>query len=129
MSRTIAALLLLAAMTAGALSQPLPVPSRWTSQDFSYLEFDQMVSSAEFVGDYVDHNPNFACYNSMHKLSGFVHGAKVTFSVYWWQEGPLQCGQTTWVGHVSGNIIAARWVRTVKGQPPVSGTDTFTRKP
>ena len=127
MSRAIAALLLLVATSVGALAQSLPVPSQWTSQDHSYLEFDQMVSSAEFVGDFVDHNPNFACANFMHKLSGFVHGAKVTFSVYWWQEGPAQCGETSWTGHVSGSTITAHWVHTVKGSPNTYGTDTFTR--
>lgn len=129
MSRAIAALLLLAATTAGALAQSLPVPSRWTSQDFSYLEFDQMVDRAEFTGIYVDHDPKFACSNVLKKLTGFIHGAKVTFTVEWWLDGPLQCGQTTWTGHVSGNSITARWVRTAKGYPTVSGTDTFTRKP
>ncbi len=129
MSRAIAALLLLAATTASALAQTLPIPSRWTSQNFSYLEFDQMVSSNEFIGIYVDHDPSFACSNFMSKLTGFVHGAKVTFTVEWWLNGPAQCGQTTWTGTVSGNTITAHWVRTAKGYPTVSGTDTFTQKP
>ena len=78
---------------------------------------------------YVDHESELCLLQFLHKLSGFVHGAKVTFSVYWWQKARLQCGQTTWTGHVSGNTITARWVRTAKGFPTVSGTDTFTRKP
>ena len=88
-----------------------------------------MVEPAEFTGIYVDHEPNFACSNVLTKLTGFVHGAKVTFTVEWWLNGPAQCGETTWTGKISGNTITAHWVRTAKGFPTVSGTDTFTRKP
>ncbi len=129
MSRAIAALLLFATSTAAAWAQTLPLPSRWTSQNYSYLEFDQMVDRAEFVGIYVDHEPNFACSNVLTKLTGTVRGAKVTFTVEWWLNGPAQCGETTWTGKLSGNTITAHWVRTAKGFPTVSGTDTFTRKP
>jgi hypothetical protein len=129
MSRFVAALLLLTATAASAFAQTLPIPSRWTSQNYSYLEFDQMVDQAEFVGIYVDHDPSFACFNVLKKLTGVVHGAKVTFTVEWWLDGPLQCGETTWTGHVSGNTITAHWVHTVKGSPTTSGTDTFTQKP
>ncbi len=128
MSRALAALLLFAATTVAALAQTLPVPSRWSSQNHSYLEFDQMVNSAEFTGIYVDHNPRFACANVLKKMTGMVHGAKVTFTVEWWLDGAAQCGQTTWTGHASGTTITAHWVHTVKGQPPTSGTDTFTRQ-
>ena len=128
-SRAVTVLFFLAATTAGALAQTLPIPSRWTSQNYSYLEFDQMVDQAEFVGIYVAHDPNFACSNSLSKLTGFIHGAKVTFTVEWWLNGPAQCGETTWTGTVSGNTITAHWVRTAKGYPTASGTDTFTRKP
>jgi hypothetical protein len=129
MSRAVAALLLLVTTTISAFAQTLPIPSRWTSQNYSYLEFDQMVSSAEFVGIYVDHDPNFACSNALSKLTGFVQGARVTFTVEWWHNGPAQCGTTTWTGKLSGTTITAHWVRTAKGQPTIFGTDTFTRKP
>ncbi len=129
MSRAVAALLFLAVTTAAALAQTLPIPSRWTSQNYSYLEFDQIVAQEEFTGIYVDHEPNFACSNVLSKLTGFVNGAKVRFTVEWWLNGPAQCGETTWTGTVSGNTITAHWVRTAKGYPTVSGTDTFTRKP
>jgi hypothetical protein len=134
MSRAVAALLLLATTIVGASAQTLPLPSRWTSQNYSYLEFDQMVSrGGEFIGIYVSHEAGFACANVLKKLTGFVHGASVTFTVQWWLEGPMpgpaQCGTTTWTGKISGSTITTHWVRTAKGYPTVSGTDTFTRKP
>ncbi|MFZ3334757.1 MAG: hypothetical protein WBG15_21075 [Xanthobacteraceae bacterium] len=129
MVRAIAASLLLVTTAVGASAQTLPLPSRWTSQNYSYLEFDQMVDRAEFTGIYVDHEPNFACSNVLTKLTGTVRGAKVTFTVQWWLNGPAQCGKTTWTGKISGATLIAHWVRTAKGSPPVSGTDTFTRKP
>ena len=77
MSRAVTALFFLAATTAVALAQTLPIPSRWTSQNYSYLEFDQMVDRAEFTGIYFDHEPNFACSNVLTKLTGFVNGANI----------------------------------------------------
>ena len=88
-----------------------------------------MVDRAEFTGIYFDHEPNFACSNVLTKLTGFVNGAKVRFTVEWWLNGPAQCGKTSWSGTLSGDTITAHWVRTAKGYPTVSGTDTFTRKP
>jgi len=88
MSRTIAALLFLAVATAAALAQTLPIPSRWTSQNYSYLEFDDKVAREEFTGIFVDHEPNFACANVLSKLTGFVNGAQVRFTVEWWTSGP-----------------------------------------
>jgi hypothetical protein len=129
MSRAVTVLFFLAATTAVAPAQTLPIPSRWTSQNYSYLEFDQMVDRAEFTGIYFDHEPNFACSNVLTKLTGFVNGAKVRFTVEWWLNGPAQCGKTSWSGTLSGDTITAHWVRTAKGYPTVSGTDTFTRKP
>jgi hypothetical protein len=129
MFRAVATLLFLVATTAGALAQSLPIPSRWTSQNYSYLEFDDKVAPQEFTGIYVDHEPNFACSNALTKLTGFVNGAKVRFTVEWWLNGPAQCGETTWTGTVSGATITAHWVRTAKGYPTDSGTDTFTQKP
>lgn len=35
-----------------------------------------MVSQAELIGLYVNHDPSFACANVLKKLSGFIHGGK-----------------------------------------------------
>jgi hypothetical protein len=88
MSLAIAALLFLATTSVSAVAQTLPIPSRWTPQNYSYLEFDDNVAREEFTGIFVDHEPNFACANVLSKLTGFVNGAQVRFTVEWWTSGP-----------------------------------------
>jgi hypothetical protein len=109
-------------------AQSFQANSTWTNQVGSTLTIETIAPNGSFAGTYVNEAGDLACRDSPYRVSGWIDGQKIAFSVRW-ANGKANCQAiTSWSGFVGAKGLLMQWVvvHLKKGEPTLaSGKDVF----
>jgi len=119
----------LSAWTSAGSAQSLQPGAIWTSQRGSTLTIETIAGDGSFTGSYINRAAAMPCPNSPFKVSGWIDGQKISFSVRW-RNATNDCHSiASWTGYVSDQLIHAEFALIYvnrQGKPAFSnGKDTF----
>ncbi len=117
------------AWTSAGSAQSLQPGATWTSQRGSTLTIETVAEDGSFTGSYINRATGMPCPNSLFKVSGWIDGQKISFSVRW-RNATNDCHSiASWTGYLSDRVIQAEFALVYvnqKGKPAFSnGKDTF----
>lgn len=110
-------------------AQSLQPGATWTSQRGSTLTIEAVAADGSFTGSYINRATALPCPNSPFKVSGWIDGQKISFSVRW-RNATNDCHSiTSWTGYLSDRLIATEFALVYvnrQGKTAFSnGKDTF----
>lgn len=119
---------LLAWISAGS-AQSLERGATWTDQRGSILTIEAVAADGSFTGSYVNRATGMPCPNSPFKVSGWIDGQKISFSVRW-RNATVDCHSiASWTGYLSDHAMHTEFALIYvdrQGKPAFSkGKDVF----
>jgi hypothetical protein len=113
---------------AAVFAQSFQANSTWTNQIGSTLTIESLAPNGSFAGAYVNQAGDLACRNSPYRVSGWIDGQKIAFSVRWVNATANCQAITSWSGFLGPKGLLMQWVivHLKKGEPALtSGKDVF----
>lgn len=105
--------------------------SAWTNQSGSTLYIDTISPGGQITGTYINRASGYRCRNSPYPVTGWIHGATITFTVKWQNQSESCNSLTAWTGFIENmDKITTLWQLVRNGTTNtgqiLKGTDVFT---